>query len=115
MNFPEAYDSAWLYYLGASVGLLALLWWALNSMVWRLGRILLLCLASAFLLVPYSVDAQINGSILAPAWLMAAMEGIFEGDFARAGSVLGAALVVACIVGLLIEVTLRKFSVAPSS
>ncbi len=88
------YVNAWInYFIGA--GLLFACWWYLTSLFrWVEVRHLSRLIMGIILVVPWF--SYTNQSYLAPAWLIALVEGIFDGDgaFWRAGLPLLIALVI---------------------
>ena len=100
MYTQEEYLYGWLAYL-AGVLILVLCGWMITAKIpWAGLRGLIRLLAIVTLLVPWYADAEM--SYLAPAWIIAAFEGIFEDNFLRAGGPLLSALAVAFVVGVVV-------------
>lgn len=107
MYTQEEYLYGWLFY-GAGALLLILCGWIITARIpWRELRQLLRLTAVISLIVPWYADAGMT--FLAPAWVIAAFEGIFEGNFWRAGGPLLSALAVALAVAIVWQVMARFF------
>lgn len=100
MHTPEDYLYGWLIYLVSAAVLIICGWIMTAKISWGGLRGLIRLLAVVTLLVPWYADA--NMTYLAPAWIIAAFEGIFEGNFWRAGGPLVSALTVSFAVGLVV-------------
>lgn len=98
MYTQEDYLYGWLFYgLGALV--LILCGWLLTARIgWTPLRNMIRLLAIVTLIAPWYATTDMT--YLAPAWIIAAFEGIFEDNFWRAGGPLLSALAVAFAVGL---------------
>ena len=107
MYTQEEYLYGWLFYLAGVVVLMGCGWILTAYVAWKPLRQLLRLLAAVTLLVPWYADT--NMTYLAPAWIIAGFEGIFENNFWRAGGPLLSALGVALIFGLLSQLVLRMF------
>lgn len=97
MFTAEDYLYGWLIYFVSGLVFFAC-WWYLTAKVSLFGARLILrvvCLVTMF--TPWYADPELD--YLAPAVLMAAMEGIFDGasSFWRAGGPLVAALILALV------------------
>lgn len=96
MYTQEEYLYGWLFYL-LGVGVVMLCgWWLTAKLRWMALRNLLRISVGVALLVPWY--AAESTDYLAPAWIIAAFEGIFDGSFWRAGSPLLLAIGVAAVV-----------------
>lgn len=85
--FTQAeYLNGWLIYTLAALVGLACWWYLLTTLPGRFLRLPLLGLMAGVLLMPWFSGA--DSSFLAPAWLIAGSEGLFEGKdaFWRAGT-----------------------------
>ena len=93
----EDYLWGWLYYLlGATM--LASCWWYVTAHIkWREVRHVVRVVLITALLVPWYTD--VNTTQMSPAWLVSAIEGLFEGPqaFWRAGRPLLVAVIVALL------------------
>lgn len=86
MYTEQEYLYGWLIYLGGAL-LLAICFWVLTSAIrFRALKIVLRLGAIAFFATPWFASEQ--AEYLAPAWVIAAFEGIFDGPeaFWRAGA-----------------------------
>ncbi len=94
------YVIGWLAYIVGSAGLTLALYLAVRHSLRRELSQLLVVLAAAFLLMPFSVSS--DHALLAPAWVMTIMEAIAGGDHSawRAGTALLMALLAAAILAL---------------
>lgn len=103
--FTEAdYLNGWLAYgAGAIVGLWCW-WYMLSKLPIKPLRPVLVGIMVGFLLMPWYTSA--GSDFLAPAWLVAASEGLFDGPehFWRAGSPLIVATVIAALLGFVVQV-----------
>jgi hypothetical protein len=81
----ENYQFTWQLYILASFGAVAVFWRMISKLRWA-GLKLLLCLSLASLLLT-PIQADPEQAFLAPAFLVCALETIFEGteSTARAG------------------------------
>lgn len=95
------YLYGWLLYLLGAVFLFGCVWWASRN--WRSDELRQLVRLSSivFLLVPWYASPDMD--YLAPAWIIAGFEGVFDGieAFWRAGAPLLACLGVSIAVSLL--------------
>lgn len=98
MYTQEEYLYGWLIYLGSAAVLIVCGWLLTAKIPWAGLRNMIRLLAVVALLVPWYADADMT--YLAPAWIIAAFEGIFDGKFWRAGGPLLSALAVAFAIGL---------------
>lgn len=105
MYTQEDYLYGWLVYLLAAAVLIVCGWMVTAKIPWGGLRGLIRLLAVVALLVPWYADADM--AYLAPAWIIAAFEGIFDGDFWRAGGPLLSALAVAFAMGVVVWAVLR--------
>ncbi len=108
--FSEAdYINGWLAYgVGAIVGLWCW-WYLLSKLPIRPLRPFLVGAMAGFLCMPwYSAE---NYHFLAPAWVVAASEGLFDGPeyFWRAGTPLIIAIVVMAVLGVVLQILFRWF------
>jgi hypothetical protein len=104
MYTQEEYLYGWLAYL-AGVLILILCGWIITAKIpWAGLRGLIRTIAIVTLLVPWYADAEMT--YLAPAWIIAAFEGIFEDNFLRAGGPLLSALAVALAVDVVVRAIL---------
>lgn len=107
MYTQSEYFYGWLFYL-LGVCMMMGCWWYLTSGI-RIGMIrnLLRVLGTLFFLVPWYASSEMD--YLAPAWLIAAFEGIVGGDssFWRAGAPLLSALGLAAVVNIAIALVMR--------
>lgn len=110
MYTEQEYLYGWLIYLLGVAVIVACGWWLTAAIRFKELRQLLRLTAIVTFLVPWYADPDLE--YLAPAWLIAAFEGLFEsGDaFWRAGTPLLTALAVAIGVALLVQIisTFRK-------
>ena len=96
----EEYLWGWIYYL-AGVLLIVICWWSITSKIpWREVKYVSRLIVISVLAVPWYSD--IDQPYLAPAWLMASMELIFDGSaaFWRAGLPLTVGVVVILFISL---------------
>lgn len=95
MYTEQDYLYGWVFYL-LGVALVMLCGWILTVRIkWPVIRHLLRLTVASILLVPWYASNELD--YLAPAWLIAVFEGVFEGGeaFWRAGSaVVGAVILV---------------------
>jgi hypothetical protein len=105
MYTQEEYLYGWLAYLLGAAVLIVCGWMITAKISWSGLRGLIRLLAVVALLVPWYADAGMT--YLAPAWIIAAFEGIFEGNFWRAGGPLLSALAVAFAMGVVVWAVLR--------
>lgn len=94
------YFNAWLYYLIGTGLLTGCLWLVTAKLPWREVRHLTRMVFVVIMVVPwYSYD---NQGYMAPAWLIAVLEGAFEGKdaFWRAGVPLIGALVLVLLLAV---------------
>ncbi|WP_018015632.1 hypothetical protein [Teredinibacter turnerae] len=98
MMTSAEYLQAWLYYLLGAILLIGCWWYATRPIPWAELRHLLRLVVIAVLLIPWYTNTQ--QEYLSPAFLIAIVEGLFEGGdaFWRAGTPLLAG--VAAVVGL---------------
>ena len=84
MNIEQEYLYGWLFYL-LGVFVVMACGWVLTARLRNAPvRNLLRVLAAATLLTPWYAAPDLH--YLAPAWIIAAFEGLFEGEFLRAGA-----------------------------
>jgi len=105
MYTQEEYLYGWLAYLLGVVVLVICGWIITAKIPWRELRNLIRLLAIVTLLVPWYANTDME--YLAPAWIIAAFEGLFEGNFLRAGGPLLSALAVALAVAIVWQVIAR--------
>lgn len=104
MYTQEEYLYGWVFY-GLGALLLILCGWILTARIaWAPLRHLIRTLAIVTLIVPWYADSDME--YLAPAWIIAAFEGIFEKNFWRAGGPLLSALAVAVAVQVVVGAVL---------
>lgn len=98
------YLQGWLVYGVAALVGLACWWYLLTKIPGRFLRLPLLGVMAALLLMPW-FSAE-DSHFLAPAWLIAGSEGLFEGPeaFWRAGKPLLVALAAGLTVGVIAEI-----------
>lgn len=86
MYTQEEYLYGWLFYLMGVAVLMACTWWL--TWKWRSALVRQLFCSSVLvlLIVPWYTSAELD--FLAPAWIIAGFEGVFEGNgaFWRAGA-----------------------------
>lgn len=114
MYTQSEYLYGWLFYLLGVVLVMGCWWYLTAGIRFRLVRTLLRVLGLIFFLVPWYASSDMD--YLAPAWLIAAFEGIVDNDssFWRAGAPLLSALGVVAVltIGIALAVqTLRKIRV----
>jgi hypothetical protein len=97
MFSQDEYLYGWLLYLAGALALILVGWVLTAKIRWKPLKRVIRLLGMTFLLVPWYASEEL--AYLAPAWIIAAFEGIFEGNFWRAGGPLLSALGVALIVG----------------
>jgi hypothetical protein len=97
------YTNAWLAYILAMIVGLWCFWYLLSKLPLGRLRMVLVCTLAGFLAMP--VETAPSSAFLAPAWLMAISETLFDGHdaFARAGSPLVAAVLLGAGLGIIIE------------
>lgn len=107
MYTQEEYLYGWLFYLLGVVIILGCGWWLTASIRFRELRQLLRLAAVVTFLVPWYASPDMD--YLAPAWLIATFEGIFEGGdaFWRAGMPLLVTLAVAIGIALIWQIVIR--------
>lgn len=105
MFTQEEYLYGWLAYLIGAALLICGGWIMTARIPWRELRSLIRLLAVVTLLVPWYADTQM--SYFAPAWIIAAFEGIFENNFLRAGGPLLSALAVALAISIVWQLIAR--------
>jgi hypothetical protein len=103
MLSPAEYTNAWLAYILAMIVGLWCFWYLLSKLPLGRLRMVLVCALAGFLAMP--AETAPNSAFLAPAWLMAISETLFDGRdaFARAGSPLVAAVLLGAGLGIIIE------------
>ncbi len=109
MYTQSEYLYGWLFYL-LGVCLIMGCWWYLTAGIRHgLVRTLLRALGVTFFLVPWYASSDMD--YLAPAWLIAAFEGVVGGDssFWRAGAPLLSALTVVAILSIGIAFAMQAF------
>lgn len=106
MYTQEEYWYGWLLYLAGVLLLMGCGWLLTARIGWRPLRHLLRLLAAVTLLVPWYANPDM--AYLAPAWIIASFEGVFENNFWRAGGPLLSALGVALVI-LIISHTVARF------
>ncbi|MBC6904488.1 hypothetical protein DWB84_03280 [Saccharophagus sp. K07] len=105
MYTQEEYLYGWLMYAGGAL-LLIVCGWVLTARIpWNSLRQIIRALGITTLCVPWYADA--DKQYLAPAWIIAAFEGLFDKNFWRAGGPLLSALAVAFAMAVLILVIAR--------
>lgn len=101
------YLYGWLLYLLGAVLLIGCVWWM--SRGWRSGEVRQLVRLGSivFFLVPWQASPDLD--YLAPAWIIAGFEGVFDGAeaFWRAGAPLLVCLGVAMVVSLIWHLVYR--------
>lgn len=103
MYSHDEYVTGWMIYAGGVAGFLLAWWFITRNIAFNELRQLLRFIPMVALLVPWHAD--LDSIYLAPAWVIALIEGVFEGPaaFWRAGTPLLFALVL-----MLIMVTIGK-------
>lgn len=101
MFTQEEYLYGWLFYLLGVLIVMVCGWILTARLKWPIVRHLLRLIVGVALVVPWYAAPEMD--YLAPAWLICAFEGIFEGEgaFWRAGGPLLSALGVALVIYLL--------------
>lgn len=84
MNAEQEYLYGWLFYLLGVVVVMGCGWLLTARLRNAPLRHLLRVLAAAILLTPWYAAPDLH--YLAPAWIIAAFEGLFDGEFLRAGA-----------------------------
>lgn len=109
MFSSSEYVMAWMAYLVGSVGMMIVVWYLTRKITFSALRHLLQLVAAILMVTPYYADPQ--QPYLAPALIMALLEGIFEGPEAmwRAGIPLLATLFCGIVLLVIIELLWRKF------
>lgn len=104
----EAYITAWLFYLLGATGLLVVVWYLTRSLKRAALREPLRLIAAVCLLFPFQIDD--GYSEWAPAFLMLAFEGVFEGGQAalRTGVPLLSTAIAVLVLAGIAEWWLRK-------
>lgn len=105
MYTQEEYLYGWLLYLAGVLLLMGCGWLLTARIGWRPLRHLLRLLAAVTFLVPWYANPDM--AYLAPAWIIAGFEGVFENNFWRAGGPLLSALAAALLLGILVQLILR--------
>lgn len=107
MYTQDEYLYGWLFYLLGVVIILGCGWWLTSVIRFKELRQLIRLSAVVTFLVPWYADPEM--SYLAPAWLIATFEGIFEGEgaFWRAGTPWLSTLAVAVGIAVLWQVAVR--------
>lgn len=100
MYTQEEYLYGWLIYLLGAAVLILCGWLVTAKIPWGGFRGIVRLLAIVTLLVPWYANGDMT--YLAPAWIIAAFEGIFDGNFWRAGGPLLSALAVSFAVGVVV-------------
>ena len=93
MLTQEEYLGAWMYYgIGAAI-LMVCTWFITKRITWKEPRLVVRLSVTTLLLFPWYSDTQ--QTYMSPAWIIAAIEGVFEGGaaFWRAGLPLVIALI----------------------
>ena len=105
MYTQEEYLYGWLFYLLGVALIMGCGWLLTARMRWREGRQLLRLLVAVTLLVPWYATPEMH--FLAPAWIVAGFEGVFDNNFWRAGGPLLSALAAAVTVAIVWQVLAR--------
>jgi len=115
MYSQSEYLYGWLIYLIAAGVLIGCFWWLTTAIRNKEIKYLLRIIVGVVLLVPWYSSPEL--SYLAPAWLIAAFEGVFDGGeaFWRAGAPLLIVLSVAVVISIVIQLVLRFRSSPPPS
>lgn len=110
MYTQAEYLYGWLLYLLGVALMMGCGWYLTSGIRYTLAKTLLRVLAAVFFLVPWYASS--DEDYLAPAWLIAAFEGIVGGEstFWRAGAPLLSALAVAVLAVIAITVATRTLS-----
>lgn len=100
MYTQEEYLYGWLFYLLGVLVIMACGWWITRNISTNWVRQILRLGAFAFFTVPWYASPEME--FLAPAWIIAGFEGVFDGGeaFWRAGAPLLSAVAVACVLVL---------------
>lgn len=107
MYTQEEYLYGWLLYL-LGVAMLMFCGWVLTAKINKKEvRHLLRVSAAALLITPWYASAELDA--LAPAWIIAGFEGVFEGGaaFWRAGGPLLISLSTALILSIVVHLVMR--------
>lgn len=109
MLTEENYQFAWTLYILASLGGTAVLWRLLGRPGWMQGKALFCLLLLALLLAPVKADPE--QLYLAPAFLVCALEGVFQGAdaMARAGGSLLQVIGLALLLGVSVQFGVRRY------
>lgn len=105
MYTQEEYLYGWLLYLAGVVLIMGCGWMLTARIRWKPVRHSLRLLAAVLFLVPWYANPDM--AYLAPAWIIAGFEGVFEDNFWRAGGPLLSALGVALISAVVIQLAMR--------
>jgi hypothetical protein len=107
MYTEQDYLYGWLFYLLGVLIVLGCGWWMTSSMRSKEARQLLRLSAVVIFTVPWYASPDLD--YLAPAWLIAAYEGIFERPeaFWRAGAPLLTALTIVIAIALIFQLIAR--------
>ncbi len=113
MYTEQEYLYGWLFYALGALLLIGSFWWLTSVIRFRPVRLVLRVVFSVAMFTPWYASDDLE--YLAPAWLIAAYEGVFEGGdaFWRAGAPLVSAAGVALGVCLLVLLA-RYFARRPS-
>lgn len=103
----------WLYYAAATVGLLLVIYRVVRNVKWLFVRWPLWGVAAGLLVTPFSIGAGYND--MAPAIIMFALEGLFEGQFARAGIPLAVGAAVGLLLGFAIAFIIKRVQMIHAS
>ena len=101
------YMWGWIYYLIGAVLLYISIWFSANKLPLKELRYALRILSAVILFLPWSTNPQ--QEYLSPAWVVAGLEGVFEGPkaFWRAGFPLIFSVALSTVVCVLIVLFLR--------
>lgn len=116
MYTQEEYLYGWMFYLLGVIIILGCGWWLTASIRFKELRQLVRLVAVVTFLVPWYASPEMD--YLAPAWLIATFEGIFESGeaFWRAGIPWLSALAVAITVTIAWQIAMRlRFRSSPPS
>lgn len=107
MYTEHEYLYGWLFYSAGALIMIACFWFLIRGLRLRWLKVLLCLVVGVTLFTPWYAANELE--FLAPAWLIAAYEGIFEGGqaFWRAGAPLLAAVGTTAAVALIVIILLH--------
>ena len=101
-------NEIWIYYLAACAGLLLVGYRMVRVIKPVFVRWPVWGLVAGIALTPYSIGTDYP-DYYAPAVIMFALEGLFEGEFARAGLPLAVGTAMGCLCGLAIAFAVNRY------